>query len=939
MGRPKRPAGHESLIRRVQVLSYDRAAFASTDGILAELGTRPDGLSSQEAKIRLRKYGPNIPPSGKKTHPVEKFLAQFKNLFNVLLLVASALSFGSGWYFGDSGSIQMGVAILGVVILNAFFSLVQEYRAEKAVQAISKLVPTNAKVRRDGQLSEVNVAEIVPGDIIALEEGDRVPADIRLTKAFEISVDNSVLTGESQPQRRFATMAQDAPVYDVSDYQNIVCAGTTVVSGVGRGVVLSTGKDTQFGKIVSLSREVEERQSPLQREIDYAAKIDFLAAMLVGGLFFTIAKLLVNLTMVDSLLFAIGVMICLVPEGFQLTLSLSLALTAQAMSRKNVVVKRLSSVETLGSTTVMCVDKTGTITSGEMMVKKLWAGGEVFEVTGDGFSPQGFVTIQNRRLNEVEKPYISKLFEVAAFCNNSKLNGPTDRIPRWTVLGDPTDGAFLVFAGKGDFNVREATSKNPRIALIPFDSKRRLMTSIQKTSDGTIIAYAKGASDELLSRCPTIFLRNEHVILDDEKRRVIQRQIDDFAAEGFRVLAMAMRMLPNEPKEFTSEEVEKDLTFLGLAALFDPPRPMIEAAVSEARNAGIRVIMVTGDHELTAEAIAKRIGIVTSPEHVLVSGYELSKLSDSELHEILEKPEIVFARTTPEQKLRIVKALKSKGETVAVTGDGVNDAPALMEAEVGIAMGVGGTDVARESADMVLLDNNFISIVEGVRLGRGMFDNLRKFVYYVFTHNWAELMTFLAFVLLQVPLPLLVVQVLAIDLAMDVLPSLALTMEPPEPNVMKKPPRHAGSRLIDPTILGKALYVGIIISIGALFWAFRSWMSAGWTLGQMTLNDPQIYARGTTIVMAGIIAGQLGNLFSARSSSESAFRMSPLRNKWLLAGILSQVVILLVLVYAPFLQPLFKTAPLSLTDWMFLYGMAPLVLLVEELRKAARRRL
>ncbi len=918
-------------------MSYDRAAFASTEGILAELDTRPDGLSSEEAKLRLQKYGPNIPPSGKRIHPAKKFLAQFRNLFNVLLLVASALSFASGWYFGDPSSIQMGLAILSVVILNAFFSLVQEYRAERAVQAISKLVPTNAKVMRDRQLREVNVAEIVPGDIIALEEGDRVPADIRLTKAFEISIDNSILTGESEPQRRFATMEPETPVYDLSDYQNVVFAGTTVVSGLGKGVTLNTGKDTQFGKIVSLSHGIEEHLSPLQREIEYTAKVNFIVAILVAAVFFIVGKILVNLNMIDSLLFAIGVMISLVPEGFQLTLSLSLALTAQAMSRRNVVVKRLSSVETLGSTTVMCVDKTGTITSGEMMLRKLWTNEAVFEVTGDGYSPEGFVTIQGRRLNEAEKTHVSKLFEVAAFCNNSKLAPPSDRIPRWTVLGDPTDGAFLVFAGKGDFNIQEAISRTPRIALIPFDSRRRLMTSIHRTSDGTVVAYTKGASDELLLRCSSMFLRNEYVRLDDGKRSAVQRQIDDFAEGGFRVLAMGMRILPHEAKEFTSEDVETDLTFIGLAALFDPPRPMIEAAVSEARNAGIRVIMVTGDHELTAEAIAKRTGIVTSPEHVLVSGYELSRLSDTELSEILEKTEIVFARTTPEQKLRIVKALKSKGETVAVTGDGVNDAPALMEAEVGIAMGMGGTDVARESADMVLLDNNFISMVEGVKLGRGMFDNLRKFVYYVFTHNWAELMTFLAFVLLQVPLPLLVVQVLAIDLAMDVLPSLALTMEPPEPDVMKKPPRRAGSRLIDPIILGRALYVGIIISIGALFWAFRSWMSTGWTFGQMTLSDPEVYARGTTIVMAGIMAGQLGNLFLARSSSGSIFRMSPLRNKWLLAGIVSQVTILAALVYVPFLQPLFETAPLSLSDWIFLYAMAPLVLLAEELRRAVRR--
>ena len=920
-------------------MSYVRAAFSDEEGIFAELCTRPDGLSSEEAKLRLQKFGPNTLPAGKRTSPAEKFLAQFKNLFNVLLLVASILSFGTGWYFGDASSIQMGFAILCVVVLNAFFSLIQEYRAEKAVQAISKLVPANAKVMRDGQLREVNVAELVPGDIISLEEGDRVPADARLTKAFEISVDNSVLTGESDPQRRFATMAPGTTVSELTDYQNIVFAGSTIVSGVGRGVVLKTGKDTQFGKIVFLSREIKEPLSPLQRQINYTAKVNFLVAILVAAVFFVVAKILVNLNVMDSLLFAIGVMVSLVPEGFQLTLSLSLALTALAMSKKNVVVKRLSSVETLGSTTVMCVDKTGTITSGEMMVKKLWANGEVFEVSGDGYSPQGFVTIQDRRINRAERPHIFKLFEVAAFCNNAKLTPPSDRIPRWTVLGDPTDGAFLVFAGKGDLNVSEAISRNPRIALIPFDSKRRLMTSIHRTSDGTTVAYTKGASRELLSKCTTIFLKNEHAILDDEKTKTIQRQIDEFAAEGFRVLAMAMRTLPDELKQFTSEEVEKNLTFLGLAALFDPPRPMIEAAVSEARKAGIRVVMVTGDHELTAEAIAKRIGIVTSPEHIVVSGHELSQLSDGELRGILDQREIVFARTTPEQKLRIVRALKSKGETVAVTGDGVNDAPALMEAEVGIAMGIGGTDVARESAAMVLLDDNFVSMVEGVKLGRGMFDNLRKFVYYVFTHNWAELMAFVAFVLLQVPLPLLVVQVLAIDLGMDVLPSLALVMEPPEPDVMRKPPRPAGARLIDPAILARALYVGLLISVGALFWAFRTWMTAGWGFGQITVKDPLVYAQGTTVVMAGIIAGQLGNLFSARLSSESAFRLSPARNRWLFIGVLSQVAILLVLVYVPFLQPLFETAPLSLSDWAYLYSMAPLILLVEEFRKAATRRL
>ena len=913
-------------------MSYDQAAFSETQRILDELGSSPSGLSAAKANIRLQEFGPNVLPSAKKVNFLQRFASQFRNLFNVLLIIASALSFFSGWIYNDAGSIQMGLAILSVVVLNAFFSLFQEYRAEKAVQAIARLVPSNAKALRDGQEIEVDIANIVQGDILVLEEGDRVPADARLISAFETSVDNSILTGESEPQRRFATMAPGA-IYSITDYQNIIFAGTTIVSGIARAVVLSTGKTTEFGKIVTLSREIKEPSSPLQQEIDYTAKVNFVLAILVGAIFFAVARLFVNLNMVDSLLFAIGVMVSLVPEGFQLTVSLSLALTALAMSKRNVVVKRLASVETLGSTTVMCVDKTGTITSGEMMLKKLWANGEILEITGDGYSPEGFVTVQGRKANGAERQYISRLFEVAAFCNNAKLVPPSDRIPRWTILGDPTDGAFMVFAGKGDFNVSQALSENPRIGLLPFDSKRRMMTSIHRTSNDKLVAYSKGASHEILTKSTQILLNSQYATLDDNTKNTIELRIGDLAAEGFRVIALAMHVLPGELKEFTSETVEKDLVFLGLAALFDPPRPNIKSAVREARHAGMRVIMVTGDHELTAEAIAERVGIVTSPDHVVVSGYELNKLSDDELTNVLDKQEILFARTTPEQKLRIVRALRAKGETVAVTGDGVNDAPALMEADVGIAMGVGGTDVARESADMVLLDNNFISMVEGVKLGRGMFDNLKKFVYYVFTHNWAELVTFVAFVLLQVPLPLLVVQVLAIDLAVEVFPSLALVMEPPEPDVMNRPPRRLGSRLIDAPILLRALYVGIIVGVGSLVWAFHTWMTAGWFFGQATVADPLVYAKGTTIVMVGIIAGQLGNFFSARTSSRSAFRLNPLRNRWLFLAILAQVAILAAMVYAPFLQPLFRTASISLTDWIILYSLAPMVLLIEEMRK------
>jgi Ca2+-transporting ATPase len=919
-------------------MSYERAALANIEDLYKELETGPEGLSHQEAERRLQKTGPNVLPRAKKASLVGRILSQFKNMFNVLLLIASFLSFFSGFTFNDVGSIQMGLAIFTVVILNAIFSLFQEYRAERAAQVISNLIPRKAKAIRDGQVKEVDVTEIVPGDILALEEGDRVPADLRLSSAFEVSVDNSVLTGESDPQRRFATMPPSISASNPFELHNILFAGTTLVSGVGRGVVLFTANETQFGRIVSLSSEAHEPLSPLEKDINYTAKIDLLAALLVSIIFFSAALLFVKLNLIGSILFAIGVMISLVPEGFQLTVSLSLALTALSMAKRNVVVKRLSAVETAGSMTVLCVDKTGTITSGEMMVKRIWTTGKIFEVTGDGYSPDGYISFNGQKISRREDPTISRLLEVSAFCNNAKLNAPSDRIGRWTVLGDPTDGAFLVFAGKGDFNVNRALAENPRVGLIPFNSQRRMMTSVHRGPDGKITAYTKGAGPEVLKRCTHIFYNNDLMPLTDDLRRVITKQMDDFASDGFRVLALATKILLSESADL-SQHVEEDMVFLGLAALLDPPRPRVEAAVQEAKKAGIKVIMLTGDHELTAYSIAKKVGIVNLGDQRVVTGQEINKMNDKDLTSILVNGVSIFARIAPEQKLRIVHVLKSMGEVVAVTGDGVNDAPTLIEANVGIAMGVGGTDVARESADMVLLDNNFTSIIEGVKLGRSTFDNLRNFVYYVFTHNWAELVAFLVFVLLQTPLPLLVVQVLAIDLGMDVFPSLSLIMEPPQPEIMTKSPRKSGTRLINISTLLKSCYVGAIISAGAILWAFNIWESAGWALGKSVVLDPMVYARGTTAVMAGIMMGQMGNLFSARNSSQSAFRSNPLRNRWISIGILTQFAIMATIVYVPFIQPLFGTAPLLPQDLLFLLLLAPAALLLEELRKMLTHRL
>ncbi len=911
---------------------YGKAALAKIEDIFKELKTGPDGLSDEEAKLRLKEKGPNVLPKSKKISLGKKILRQFKNLFNLLLIVASILSFVSGVTFNDITSFQMGFAIIFVVVLSVVFSLFQEFRAEKAVQVIRSLIPTKSKAIRNGQVMEVDVTEIVPGDVLALEEGDRVPADLRLTSAFEVSVDNSIMTGESEPQRRFATMSPDITAETPYEAHNILFAGTTLISGVARGVVLSTAGETEFGRIVSLSGEAHEPMSPLEKDIDHTARLNFLLAIGVAVVFFSAALLVVRLNLASSILFAIGVMICLVPEGFQMTVSLSLALTARKMAEKNVVVKRLSSVETAGSMTVLCVDKTGTITSGEMMVKKLWATDKTFEVTGDGYSPNGQITFEGAKIGLEDSSGVNKLLEVAAFCNNAKLNAPSDRIGRWTVLGDPTDGAFLVFAEKGDFNASKALAENQRIDLIPFDSKRRMMTTLYKNAGGKVTAYTKGAGMEVLKRCDGILHAKGYGPLTTDVRETVEKQMDDLAAEGFRVLAMATKTLPNQ-RENPPENAEENMTFLGLAALLDPPRPKVEAAVQEAKRAGIRVIMLTGDHELTAYSIAKKVGILTSENQRVFTGYELAQMSDEELTDNLARGECVFARITPEEKLRIVHILKSMGEVVAVTGDGVNDSPALMESNVGIAMGAGGTDVARESADMVLLDNNFTSIVEGIRLGRSTFDNLRKFVSYVYTHNWAELVAFVVFVLLQTPLPLLVIQVLVIDLGMDVLPSLALIMEPPEPNVMMKPPRKTGTRLINLSTLLKGLHLGIIASGMAIAWAFTVWSTGGWILGQSAVGEAAVYARGTTVVMAGIMMGQVGNLLSARTTSSSAFKRNPFENPWIIRGVLVLFAILFAITYLPFLQPIFGTSPLLPIDWLWLSLLIPTTFLAEELRK------
>jgi Ca2+-transporting ATPase len=909
------------------------------DQFYSDLRTSPKGLSASEAERRYSEHGANVLPEAKKVSFSKKAVVQFKNLFNVLLIIAAILSFVTGISSNDMSSIQMGFAILLVVVLSVLFSLFQEYRAERAIEALHRLVPENIKVMRDGKVIHLTASRIVPGDVIELEEGDKVPADGRLLNAFELSIDNSILTGESEPQIRTVNCPNQGEC-PATDRTNLVLAGTTITSGSGTAIIFATGGHTQFGHVVEITHAIEEPLSPLQREINLTARLNFIVAIAVGFIFLLIAWQFLHLPLSDSLLFMIGVMVCVVPEGLQITLTLSLALSSLAMSKKNVVVKRLSSVETLGSTTVICTDKTGTITEGQMTVRKIWMGGQAFDVTGEGYEPDGKIFLNGQDLKMGDRKDLRTICEVAALDNRATLVPPLDRRKyRWTAVGDSTDAALLVMAAKAGLDLKKESEEQPRIGMIPFESIRKMMTSVHQRTDGTITAYVKGAGNEILSRCGTALWGDQVVPMTPQLANEIRTQIDGFAREAYRVIALAVRELPAKSERYESAAVESELTFVGLTAILDPPRRDVARAVSMARSAGIRIVMLTGDHELTAEAIARKVGIITSEDHIVLSCERLAERTDEELSKMLDTPELVFARVTPEQKLRIVHILQTKGETVAVTGDGVNDAPALLEADIGIAMGITGTDVARESADMVLLDDNFASIVSGVEVGRSVFDNLRKFIVYVFSHNWAELMTFIVFVLLQTPLPLAVVGVLAIDLMLEIAPSISLTMEQPEPGTMDRPPRSRKSHLFDARTLARSGYIGTIIGLVAVFWCFTVWSQAGWALGASTMADRTGYLKGMTIVLVGIMAGQLGTFFAVRTSVKSSFSMSLFGNRWLLPSLAVEFLILLAIVYVPFIQPIFGSVGLEPIQWLLLFAIAPVILAVEEVRKYVSRRI
>ena len=873
---------------------------------LASLRTSAAGLAPAEAARRLLEFGPNHVEELGREHLLVSFAREFTHFFAIILWVAAGLAFLADHFDPGQGMARLGAAILGVILINGIFSFWQEYKAERAVAALRQLLPQKVKALRGGQTVELLAASLVPGDVVLLEEGTLVPADCRLLESHALRMNTATVTGESLPKSRNAEPSQeDAPLYA----KNIALAGTSVVSGRARAVVYATGMHTEFGRIAHLTQTAGEASSPLQREIARLSRIVAALATGIGVSLFFVGQAL-GLPVWENVLFAIGIIVANVPEGLLPTVTLSLAMATQRMAKRNALVRHLPAVEALGSTTTICCDKTGTLTQNRMSVRRLWLGGGF--VAWDDRAAQARLAQDNRQL-----------FINAALCHDLE-QAETGRL-----LGDPME---MALAGMGRA-VAGGLDSYSRIDELPFDTDRKRMSVLCDTPQGRML-YCKGAPETVLAACELVRFDAGIVPLDPAARTRLLAAQRQMAEAGLRVLAFAHCAVPDGmPAD------ESGMTLDGLVGLEDPPRIEVPEAVARCVSAGIRVIMVTGDHPHTALAIAREIGLVQGEHPLLVSGDALRAMSPTQLQLALDAKEIIFARVAAEQKMLIVQALKKKGEIVAVTGDGVNDAPALKTADIGISMGIAGTDVAKEAADLILLDDNFASIVAAIEEGRAVFENIRKFLTYILSSNIPELVPYLAFVLFKIPLPLTIIQILAVDLGTDMLPALALGAEAPDPDVMNRPPRGRSERLLSPGLLTRAyLFLGMLEAAAAMALFFFALHAAGWHYGELPEKTDPSYLQATTACLVAIVMAQVANVFLCRHPLKSLLSFSLLSNRLILLSIAAELGLILGIVYTPAGNWLFGTAPVGVEVWLLAVLFAACMWMLEELRKLALRR-
>jgi Ca2+-transporting ATPase len=870
------------------------------DEVMQKLQSSGTGLASAEARRRYAQYGPNKLIEKQRKSLWMMFLDQFKDFMIIVLIAAAVVA-------SVIGEPVDSIAIAVIVILNAVLGFVQEYRAEKAIAALKKLTAPSAVVIRDGQAASVPAGQLVPGDLVVLEAGNVVPADLRLTEAIQLRIQEAALTGESVPVEKESATITTVDMA-IGDRKNMAYKGTLVTYGRGRGLVTDTGMRTELGRIAGLLQDQDEGQTPLQKRLTaFGQKLAY--AVLGICIIVFIAGILRGEPPLIMLLTAISLAVAAIPEALPAVITISLALGARKLVRQQALVRKLPAVETLGSVTYICSDKTGTLTLNRMIVEEVYVDGQLHR--SNELSPQIRAIGVNGSPTD-ENP-VTLLFSAMVLCNDTRQDASD------ALIGDPTETALFELARSKGYDRQRLDERCPRVAEIPFDSDRKLMTTFHPWENGRIVSFTKGAVEEILERAETSFGNSGQKAVD---RAEILSVVERIAGNGLRTLGFAMRVWDAVPDPLTSEQVEKDMVFIGMVGMMDPPRPEAAEAVAVCRSAGIRPVMITGDHPLTASIIAQRVGIIRSASTSVMTGWELAQLPLKELEDRVERIR-VYARVAPEQKLKIVKALQDKGHFVAMTGDGVNDAPALKRADIGVAMGITGTDVSKEASHMILLDDNFATIVKAVREGRRIFDNIRKFIKYTMTSNSGEIFTIFLAPFLGLPIPLLPIHILWINLVTDGVPGLALTAEPGERDIMNRPPRNPQESIFARGLGTHIVWVGLLMGAVSII------------TQALFINSNQTHWQ--TMVFTVLCLSQMGHVLAVRSEKDSFFKQGVLSNKPLLGAVLLTFALQMVTIYVPVLNPIFKTVPLTVGELFITILMSSVVFLAVEIEKTVKR--
>jgi len=886
----------------------------TVEDVFEELNTSLKGIASEEAEKRLLEYGPNELKEKAKKTPFMMFLDQFRD-FMILILIAAAL------ISGFIGELSDTIAIIVIVVLNAVVGFIQEYRAEKAMAALKKMAAPLATVMRNSMPETIAASELVPGDMVMLEAGKIVPADMRVIEAANFKVEEAALTGESVPVEKNIKALHDEHL-PMGDRKNIAYKGTFVTSGRGAGIIVATGMDTELGRIASMLQEEEEVKTPLQKRLASFGQKLAIAVLAICAIVLGIGIMRGEEPML-MLLTAISLAVAAIPEALPAVITISLALGAKKLIKQNALIRKLPAVETLGSVTYICSDKTGTLTLNKMTVEEIYVDGRIIKGPRDQGSkgsgePLLSPPLAKGRMGGVEpsNPRTPEpmYFTALALSNDAQMGADG------TIIGDPTEIALYNVAREQGFEKKELEKKFARVAELPFDSDRKCMTTFHQWPDGKFISFTKGATDVLIDKSENILVTEGLMPVDIH---VMHSMNERMAADGLRVLCIAMRTWDAMPADMSAGAVETGLTVLGLTGMMDPQREEAKEAVAMCKAAGIKPVMITGDHPITARVIAGRLGIIEDDSNAIITGRELEKLSLEEFEERVEHIR-VYARVAPEQKLKIVKALQDRGQFVAMTGDGVNDAPALKRADIGVAMGITGTDVSKEAAHMILLDDNFATIVKAVQEGRKIYDNIRKFIKYLLTTNSGEIWTLFLAPLVGLPIPLLPIHILWINLVTDGLPALALAAEPADGDVMSRPPRHPKESIFSHGLGAHAIWVGLLMGGIVLFvqsWSIRT-----------------EHAHWQTMVFTVLCLTQLGHVLAIRSEKESLFKIGLFTNKYLLGAVILTFALQMATIYVPFLNPIFKTEPLTFSELMFTIVLSSVVFIAVEIEKLIKRK-